>query len=165
MTRESIRPTWLSSSILWSGPCEKQPCAGRTSLKTSRYDFQRGEKEVSSIRQVIMLEVCHAKMNSHKALLILGDFQRKLKSRLIFGGLSFLKVQMVTVWSTLRLPEIILLMQRKHNVENPNGRSTIDNLYLFLACITKFWQEIYIRNYISLWLMLKWLRFLSIGRK
>lgn len=55
-------------------------------------------------------------------------------------------------------------MREKHNVENPNSRSTIDNVYLFLAHITEFWQEIYIRNDISLWLTLKWLRFLSIGR-
>ena len=57
-----------------------------------------------------------------------------------------------------------MLILGDRGVENPNSRSTIDNVYLLLACILKLWQEIHICNYISLWLVLKWLHFLNIGR-
>lgn len=35
-----------------------------------------------------------------------------------------------------------MLIHGDCGVENPNSRSTIDNVYLLLACILKLWQEI-----------------------
>lgn len=100
-----------------------------------------------------MLEMCHFKNGFLENIANLGELEHKLNSWVIFLRLLLLK------WCWFELGygylKSSVLMQGEHIVENPNSRSTIDNVYLFLACITKFWQEVYIRNYISLWLMLK----------